>query len=97
MKNLPEIDKFESHPVTRLRDLDQSAQPQCSASKNFTEILDANLDEMYGQISKLKGLATDLSSEIDSQNELIDNIGDKAEIAGVSIEKQNKDMKRLLK
>lgn len=52
---------------------------------------------MYGQISKLKGLATDLSGEIDTQNDLIGNITDKTEIAGITIEKQNKDMKRILK
>lgn len=83
--------------MTRLRDLDPDSRPQTSASRNFSEVLDANLDEMYGQISKLKGLASDLSEEIDSQNDLIVNIHEKTEIADISVNKQNKDMKRILK
>lgn len=52
---------------------------------------------MYSNISVLKGLATDLSREIDDQNDLIDNITNKAEIADLTINKQNKEIQRLLK
>lgn len=95
--HLAETDQFSVHPVTRLRDLDPDFRPQTSASRNFSEVLDANLDEMYGQISKLKGLATDLTEEIDSQNDLIGNIHEKTEIADITVNRQNKDMKRILK
>jgi synaptosomal-associated protein 29 len=68
-----------------------------SGSKDFSAKLDANLQEMCSNISRLKSLATDMSGEIDSQNDLISNITDKAETADMNITKQNKDMVRLLK
>lgn len=68
-----------------------------SSSKDFSAKLDANLQEMCSNISRLKSLATDMSGEIDSQNDLISNITDKAETADMNITKQNKDMVRLLK
>lgn len=52
---------------------------------------------MAYSISTLKGLATNLGEEIISQNELVDNIMYKAEKADFTINKQNKDMNRLLK
>lgn len=52
---------------------------------------------MCTNISRLKGLATELGSEIESQNDLIGNITDKTEKADLTIGKQNKDMNRLLK
>lgn len=60
-------------------------------------MLDANLQEMCHSISRLKGLATDMSYEIDTQNDLIDNITDKAERADITIQKQSKDMQKILK
>lgn len=50
-----------------------------------------------GSLAKLKGLATDLNTEIETSNHLIDDIHDKVEIADIKINKQNKDMNRLLK
>lgn len=73
------------------------SQIQASGSKHFSARLDANLQEMHSSISKLKGLATDLSYEIDSQNDLIDNIQSKTEHADINVRKQNKEMQRLLK
>lgn len=52
---------------------------------------------MCSNISRLKGLATELSFEIDSQNDLISNIVDKTETADLTISRQNKDMKKILK
>lgn len=94
---MPEYDSFSSHPVTRLRNLEHDERPQTSGSRNFSQVLDANLDEMYGSISRLKGLAEGLSTEIDSQNDLIGNITDKTETADITIQRQNKDMNRILK
>lgn len=62
----------------------------------FNQQLDQNLDEMCGSLSKLKGLAIDLNSEIESQNDLIDNIGNKVENVDVKIKRQNKEMNHLL-
>lgn len=68
-----------------------------SGSKDFSARLDANLQEMCRNISQLKGLATDLSVEIDSQNDLIGNIVEKTDKADITISRQNKEMQRILK
>lgn len=65
-------------------------------SKTFNQRLDQNLDEMAGSLSRLKGLAIDLNQEIETQNDLIDNIGNKVENVDVKIKRQNKDMNHLL-
>ncbi|KAJ8956058.1 hypothetical protein NQ318_016508 [Aromia moschata] len=98
---LPTYDRYENHPSTRLRDNDYSSPQKqlnsSSGSKDFSARLDANLQEMCSSISVLKGLATELGTEIDSQNDLITNITDKAENADMTITKQSKDMQRILK
>lgn len=89
---------YDNHPVTRMKTQDAYIPPsQSSGSKDISAKLDANLQEMCSNISRLKGLATDLSFEIDSQNDLIGTITDKTERADLSIAKQNKDMNRILK
>ncbi|KAG7303416.1 hypothetical protein JYU34_011932 [Plutella xylostella] len=96
------VDRFGSHPSTRLRGLDDAPTATAMASAPVTdsqrvnEMLDANLDEMVQAITRLKGLGTALTEEIDQQNELIENIQDKAEIADIKIGKQNKQMNKLL-
>lgn len=99
-EKLSTYDRYENHPSTRLRGTDYNSEQltqNSGGSKDFSSKLDANLKEMYSNISVLKGLATDLSYEIESQNDLIDNITNKAEIADLTINKQNKDIQRLLK
>ncbi|XP_044261387.1 synaptosomal-associated protein 29 [Tribolium madens] len=97
-EKLSTYDRFENHPSTRIKNLDYNSAPsQTSGSKDFSAKLDANLQEMCSNISRLKNLATDLSYEIDSQNDLISTITDKAETADMTITKQNKDMIRILK
>ena len=92
-----EYDRYENHPVTRLRNSEVNEYPQASSSKNFSAKLEANLQEMHSSVSKLKGLAAGLSYEIDSQNDLIDVITNKTEDADVRVGKQNKEMEKLLK
>lgn len=96
-EKIPEYDRYENHPTTRIRNSDMNEQIVASGSKGFTARLDANLQEMHSSISKLKGLATDLSFEIDTQNDLIETITDKTELADITIGKQTKEMDRLLK
>uniref|UniRef100_A0A182N294 t-SNARE coiled-coil homology domain-containing protein n=1 Tax=Anopheles dirus TaxID=7168 RepID=A0A182N294_9DIPT len=67
------------------------------AGGGFSHQLDQNLDEMRGNLSRLKNLALDLNQEIDSQNDLIDDISDRVEDVDVKIGKQNKDMNRLMR
>lgn len=100
-EKLSTYDRYENHPSTRLHgtsyNSSQSQMQSTGGSKDFSTRLDANLQEMYSNISRLKGLASDLSYEIDSQNDLIDNITNKTETADMMIGRQNKDMQRLLK
>ncbi|KAL3271364.1 hypothetical protein HHI36_021848 [Cryptolaemus montrouzieri] len=92
------FDRYENHPSTRLKQTQyQLSTSQQSSGKDFEAKLDANLQEMCSNISRLKGLATDMSLEIDSQNDLIGGIIDKTDIADMMIHKQNKEMARILK
>ncbi|KAK4878148.1 hypothetical protein RN001_010654 [Aquatica leii] len=96
LENKYDYDCYENHPATRIRGLENNIPKQTSGSKNFSDRLDANLQEMHSSISKLKGLASELSNEIDGQNDLIITITDKTEMADITISKQNKEMQRIL-
>lgn len=72
----------------------ESARPP---KDRVTKALEENLNEMSGSLARLKHLAIGLSEEIDSQNDLIDNITDKTEKADTILQKQNKDMLHLMK
>lgn len=67
------------------------------AGPGFSHQLDQNLDDMRGNLSRLKNLALDLNLEIDSQNDLIDDISNRVDDVDVKIGKQNKEMNRLLR
>jgi len=67
------------------------------AHDRVTKALEQNLNEMSGSLARLKNLAIGLSEEIDSQNDLIDNITNKTENADILLQQQNKDMLHLLK
>ncbi|XP_015513404.1 synaptosomal-associated protein 29 [Neodiprion pinetum] len=85
-----------NHPALRIRGLlDEEELPR--PSDNVSAILEKNLDEMSGSLARLKGLAVGLTEEIDSQNDLIDSVMDKTEKADITIDRQNKDITRLLK
>jgi len=58
--------------------------------------LDRNLDEISSGLSRLKGLAQGLNTELEEQNDLLDNIDDQAAKAGLKINQQNKDMNKIL-
>lgn len=91
-------ERFSSHPTTRLRGLDQeqSTLEPISDTQRINKTLDANLDEMVHHISRLKGLGMALGEEIETQNNLIDEITDKADIADIKIGHQNKQINKLL-
>ncbi|XP_046385678.1 synaptosomal-associated protein 29 [Ischnura elegans] len=82
------------HPGLRVRGLGGEVE---RPSGHVGEILNKNLDEISGSISRLKGLARGLGEEIDVQNDLIENISTKADRADLSITRQNRDMKQILK
>ncbi|XP_003402760.1 synaptosomal-associated protein 29 [Bombus terrestris] len=83
-------------PALKLHGLDNDIETS-SLSNNVSKVLEQNLDEMSGSLARLKGLAIGLSEEIDLQNDLIDNITDKAEKTDIMLQKQNKDLTHLLK
>lgn len=85
-----------NHPGLRIRGL-LDEEEETGPVNNVSAILEKNLDEMSGSLARLKGLAVGLTEEIDSQNDLIERVGEKTEKADITIERQNKDMKRLLK
>lgn len=68
-----------------------------SGAGGFSHQLDQNLDDMRGNLSRLKHLALDLNQEIDSQNDLIDDISNRVDDVDVKIGKQNKEMNRILR
>lgn len=84
-------------PALKLRGIDYDAEDANPLSNNVSKILEKNLDEMSGSLARLKGLAIGLSEEIDLQNDLIDNITNKAEKTDIMLQKQNKDLTHLLK
>ncbi|XP_016953672.1 synaptosomal-associated protein 29 [Drosophila biarmipes] len=95
---LSPAERYDNHPVSQLRgDPSSTYQSQRHAGNPFQAQIDANLEEMCSNLSVLKMLATDLGGEIESQNELLDNMNYKIEDVDLKIHKQNKDMSKLLK
>lgn len=88
-----------SYSSTRIKESynDNNLEDIRPAGDRVTRALEQNLNEMSGSLAKLKHLAIGLSEEIDSQNDLIDNITDKTEKADILLQQQNKDMLHLLK
>lgn len=88
-------ERYSSHPTTRLRN-DPIQHQQKQVSGGFNQQLDRNLDDMCDSLSRLKGLAIDLNSEIETQNDLIDDISNKVEDTDIKIGKQNREMFKIL-
>lgn len=88
-----------THPSLQFREIygNSNSEKSNQGTKNVNTILEKNLDEMSGSLARLKGLALGLSEEIESQNDLIDNITDKSEITHSMLQRQNKDLNHLLK
>ncbi|XP_034230735.1 synaptosomal-associated protein 29 [Thrips palmi] len=96
------------HPGLRIRGLADeddgsdmrsptSSNPLQSRFNHINDILDKNMDEVGSSLTRLKGLAVGLGEEIESQNDLIGRIHDKTDRADVTIQRQNREIKRLLK
>ncbi|KAL6256817.1 synaptosomal-associated protein 29 [Pogonomyrmex barbatus] len=91
-------DMSSSYLSTKMRgNYDNGLEDVRPTNDRVTKVLEQNLNEMSGSLAKLKHLAIGLSEEIDSQNDLIDNITDKTEKADIMLQQQNKDMLHLLK
>ncbi|XP_064536678.1 synaptosomal-associated protein 29 [Drosophila montana] len=95
-------ERYDNHPISRMRDDTSSynqrqVQAQQRAANPFQHQLESNLDEMCDNLSRLKFLATDLGTEIESQNGLLDNMNYKIESVDLNLTKQNKEMNKLMK
>jgi len=73
---------------------------QQGSTQNYNAVdarLDRNLDDMATSLARLKGLAQGLNTELDDHNQIIERVHDKSEVVGFKVDKQNKDMGRILK
>nr|CAG4650681.1 EOG090X0MTI [Sida crystallina] len=84
------------HPGLRTRGLTDDFDHKPLQS-DVDDQLDENLGVMSQSLFRLKGLAQGLSSEIDDQNKLLDGLQISADKADWRVQRQNKDMERLLK
>ena len=94
----PENDRLDTireqnHPALKSRGLLEDLDKNSSVD----EVLDRNLDEMAMGLSRLKGLALDLNAELDEHDDILIRLDDKASRTGIKVEKQNKDMSKILK
>uniref|UniRef100_A0A8D8YJU1 Synaptosomal-associated protein 29 n=1 Tax=Cacopsylla melanoneura TaxID=428564 RepID=A0A8D8YJU1_9HEMI len=90
-------DQGYNHPGLKLRNINDPTESRSAGDMDSQAILDRNMDEMVSSLGRLKGLALGLGEEIESQNDLVENIISKSERADINIQRQNKDMNRLLK
>ena len=82
----------QSHPGMRVRGFDTM-----EAGGNADAVLDRNLEEMSMGLGRLKGLAENLNKELDEHNDIIDRLDDKTSSTNIRVERQNRDMSKLLK
>merc|ERR1712025_317707 len=72
-------------------------QKQQGLTSAVDEQLDKNLDDMATSLARLKGLAQGLNTELDEHNDILERVYDKADMVGFKVDKQNKDMNKILK
>merc|ERR1712083_513836 len=94
----PENDRLDTireqnHPALKSRGL---VEVSAEKPKSVDDVLDQNLDEMAMGLSRLKGLALDLNAELDEHDDILVRLDDKASRTGIKVEKQNKDMSKIL-
>jgi len=80
------------HPAVR----NMAAGVRQNPPGSVDEALDRNLDDMANGLSRLKGLAQGLNEELNEHNDLIDRVNYKTENVGHKVDKQNKDMGKIL-
>ena len=75
----------------------QKRQQRGGFSSAVDEQLDRNLDDMASSLARLKGMAQGLNTELDDHNQILDRVADKTDIVGFKVDKQNKEMNKILK
>jgi len=83
----------DNHPGLRNKPAGLLQKPAGSVE----DALDRNLDDMACGLARLKGLAQGLNSELGEHNQILDRVSDKTELVGFKVDKQNKEMNRILK
>lgn len=102
-RNIPASSSSPGPGLTSYNDFNNRvSQSQTSAGlkQNYNAVdekLDRNLDDMATSLARLKGLAQGLNTELDDHNQIIERVHDKAEVVGFKVDKQNKEMGRILK
>ncbi|XP_050048980.1 synaptosomal-associated protein 29 [Dermacentor andersoni] len=80
---------------------DFAVRPQQAPYKSRTaeveQKLDSNLEELGSGLGRLKFLAQGLGKELDDQNELLDNLTEKTDLAEGTVVHQNSQIRRILK
>ena len=80
-----------------LEDLTEKHIVMVNPVSSTNEIVDKNLEEMLAGLSVLKNQGLALGSEIDSQNELLDDISSKVQKTDVRIGTQESKIRKILK
>ncbi len=99
-QDLPDDMRQDNHPGLRTRGLlehKNGGGGGAGGKMTVDDVLDQNLEEMSLGLSRLKGLAQDLNTELEDHNEILDRLDDKTAKTSWRVEKQNKDMSKLLK
>lgn len=95
--------KPSTHPAMRLKGLEEEEEVEPDYRDfraNVTRVnkeLDSDLDVMSAGLSRLKGLAIGLGTEIEDQNVIVDRITGKANNADITVGAQNAQIKKILK
>lgn len=90
---------FPEHPSLSARGVGDRKAPLFDKDPTSADVdarLDQNLDDVCSGLSRLRGLATGLQTEITEQNQMLDRISDKTDRADIRVNVQNKQMNRLL-
>lgn len=86
------------HPGLRTRGITYDGiEHDQLASSDVDAQLNTNLDDMCVGLTRLKGLALGMQDEIGDQNQMVERITGKTENVDWKIEKQNKEMRRIMK
>lgn len=89
-----QLDKTQPHPALRLRGLEYDSNYKTSS--NLDEKLKDDLDDISLSLTRLKGLAQGMGTELDDQNSLLDRLNVSVDKADWKIKHQNKEMNSIL-
>lgn len=86
-------DRYRNHPTSRMRTNETTTK---TVNDEYETQLDDHLDQISDGLSRLKELALNIGQEVETQNEILDDIGTKMNGVDIKIEGQNKEVTKLL-